>query len=77
MFQTVTHLCYCIKEGQSSMYDLQEVRLVCQWDGFSQRNIKGVGWDAAQEGHRVRATEERMVLTRFSWDWVLVFVLQC
>lgn len=27
--------------------DLQEVRLVCQWNGLRQRNIKGVGRDAA------------------------------
>lgn len=31
--------------------DLQEVGLVCQWNGLRQGNIKRVGWDAAQEGH--------------------------
>jgi len=56
--------------------DLQEVGLVCQWDGLSKWNVKGVGWDAAQEGHGVRATEKGVDLTSFSWDWVLILVLQ-
>lgn len=60
----------------SSNSDLQEVGLVCQWNGLRQGNIKRVGWDAAQEGHGVRAPEEGVVLTRFSWNWVLVLVLQ-
>lgn len=60
--------------GSSS--DLQEVGLVCQWNGLSQGNVEGVGWDAAQEGHGVGAPEEGVVLTRFSWNWVLILVLQ-
>lgn len=61
----------------SSKSDLQEVGLVCQRDGLSQRNIEGIWWDAPQESHRVRATEEGVVLTRLSWNWVLILVLQC
>lgn len=63
------------KLTSSSCY-LQEVGLVCQWNGLSQGDIEGVRWDAAQEGHGVRAPEERVVLTRFSWNRVLILVLQ-
>ena len=59
----------------SSCY-LQEVGLVCQWNGLSQGDIEGVRWNATQEGHGVRAPEERVVLTRFCWNWVLILVLQ-
>lgn len=60
----------------SAYADLQQVGLVRQRDGFRQGNVKRVGWDAAQKGHGIRAPEERMVLTRFSRNRVLVLVLQ-
>lgn len=56
--------------------DLQEVGLICQWNCLSQGNIEGVGRDAAQEGHRVRTSEERVILTGFSWYRVFILVLQ-
>lgn len=56
--------------------DLQEVGLVCQWNGLRQGNIKRVRWDAAQESHGIRASEEGVVLTSFSWNRILVLVLQ-
>lgn len=60
----------------SSNSDLQEVRLVRQWNGLRQGNIKGVGRYAAQEGHGVGAPEEGVVLPRFSWNRVFILVLQ-
>lgn len=57
------------------VFDLQEMGLVSQWNGLCKRNIKRVGWDAAQEGHGVRAAKEGVVLTRLSWNWVFIFVL--
>lgn len=66
----------CSVKRLSRISDLQEVGLVCQRNGLSQGNIERVGRDAAQEGHGVRAAEEGVILTRFSWDWVLVLVLQ-
>lgn len=56
--------------------DLQKVGLVGKRNGFSQGNIKGIGWDAAQESHGVGASKEGMILTRFSGYWVFILVLQ-
>lgn len=56
--------------------DLQEMRLVSQRNGLSERYFERIGRDASQEGHGVRAAEKRMVLSGLSRYRLLILILQ-
>lgn len=58
------------------MSDLQEVWLVGQGDGLGEGHLEGVGRDATQEGHGVRAAEEGVVLAGLGRNRILILVLQ-